>query len=82
MEKFDKDRIIPINKLEGYHILNSIKPAYFQTKFPYDKITANKVIFTKRKIEIMVKEYESFKKDKESKKAKSGGGSKMIIFYG
>jgi len=69
-------------KINGYHILNSIKPVYFQTKFPYDKITPSKIVFTKRKIEIMSKEYEKFKKSKKTKSNKEhiGGYNKIVIY--
>jgi hypothetical protein len=76
MDEFDMKKLPLINKLEGYHILNSIKPTYFQTKFPYDKITANKIIFTKRKIEILAAEYESFKNNRDGKNGKNNKDGK------
>ena len=58
--------------MEAYNILNTIKPNYMTTKFPYNLVNPAKVIFTRKKISIMVK------------KLKKGGGENKptIIFYG
>jgi hypothetical protein len=44
------------DQLEGYKILNTLIPEYYKTKYPYDTLTSDKVVFTKKKIEIIAKE--------------------------
>ncbi len=85
MEEFETN-FSQLNKIDSYRILNSIKPLYFQTKFPYDKITPSKIVFTKRKIEIMSKEYEKFKKSKKKVHKNTeteyvGGYNNKIVIY-
>ncbi len=62
LEKKSYDHLI-----EGYRILNSIKPFYFQTKYPFNAMSPQKIIFTENKIEILAKDYEKFIMDKKSK---------------
>lgn len=61
---------------EDYKILNSIKPLYFQTKFPFNKLTPEKIQVTKEKVKIIAKQY-------KSSKDITGGGTKHnpIVFY-
>lgn len=64
--------------MDEYNILNSIKPAYFRSKFPYNIVDPNKIKFTMKKIEIWAKE-----EDKNNTQKK--GGVEIyspIIFYG
>ncbi len=65
--------------MEEYNILNSIKPAYFRSRFPYNIIDPKKIKFTMNKIEIWAKE-----EDKSNPHAKTGGSVKPIPikFYG
>jgi hypothetical protein len=62
IEKKSYDHLI-----EGYKILNSIKPFYFQTKYPFNNLSVQKVIFTENKIDILAKDYEKFINNKKSK---------------
>lgn len=43
-------------RLHNYHILNSVVPVYFQTKFPYNIVDYNKVKIANTSIDIIVKE--------------------------
>ena len=43
------------DSIEGYKILNTIQPKYFQTRFPYDAIDSGRITFTQKKIEILAK---------------------------
>lgn len=60
----------PVNALAGYYMLNKIKPKYFENKFPY---SADKALFTKNKIKILVKAYDKTKG--------AGEASRSIVFY-
>ncbi len=42
--------------LRIYNTLNSIKPSYFQTKFPFNVVNPNKIKLVTNKIKIMVKD--------------------------
>lgn len=44
-----------MNNLEWYEILNGIKPPYHKTRFPYDDVTPNKVLFTGKQIMLTIK---------------------------
>jgi len=73
-------------RLYAYKLLNSVKPVYFQTKFPYNLVTKDKILVTDKKIKIMVKSTHNTNKSG----TKSGGGdnrhsahyAQPIIFYG
>lgn len=60
--------------MSGYMILNTIKPKYYQTEYPY---TNANFTFTKNVISILVKELEANAKSK----GKSGGTSDAITIY-
>ena len=60
-----------VEPLKGYNILNAIKPKYFQTTFPYSNFDNNKVIFTQKVVEILVKKGEKLKSPKDKIKDKS-----------
>lgn len=79
---FTQDNLLNFSKfdpIEGYKILNTIVPKYFQTKYPYDSFDTKKLTFTKNKIEILAKLEESQSKSKSNKK---GGASDVIKIYG
>lgn len=63
--------------MDEYNILNTIKPAYFRSKFPYNIVNPEKIKFTMNKIIIWVA---------EDKKNYKGGAVKdetiPIRFYG
>jgi hypothetical protein len=81
-----------LDNLEGYYILNKIKPAYNKISFPYEIITKENFLLTYNKLEILIKEQEKLRDKKfrdkkryfESYKKKSGGndlsGGKIIIY--
>ncbi len=74
--------------MEEYNILNTVKPAFLRTKFPYNLVDPEKIVLTQKKITILVKELNSTmdatKQDPTAKKAKHGGGFIVhgITFYG
>ena len=41
--------------MEAYNILNTIKPKFLISKFPYNLVNSEKIILTRKKISIMVK---------------------------
>jgi hypothetical protein len=41
--------------MEAYNILNTIKPKFLISKFPYNLVNPEKIILTRKKISIMVK---------------------------
>ena len=41
--------------MDSYNILNTIKPKFLITKFPYNLVDPAKIIFTRKKISIIVK---------------------------
>ena len=51
----DQMNFTKFNPLEGYRILNTILPKYFQTKFPYSAMNEGKLTFTRKKVEILAK---------------------------
>lgn len=63
------------NGYEEYKILNSIKPLYFQTKFPYNTLTPEKIQITKEKVQIIAKQF------KNSKKITGGNNTQPITVY-
>lgn len=60
--------------MSGYMILNTIKPKYYQTEYPY---TNANFTFTKNVISILVKELET----RVNPKGKSGGNDNPITVY-
>jgi hypothetical protein len=44
--------------LNGYQILNSVKAPSHKTHFPYNSLTPDKILFTKKTIELIVAENE------------------------
>jgi hypothetical protein len=61
----DKDNIIKFNPVNGYNILLTVKPEYLRTKFPYNKLTPDKIILTQNKINIIAKEIDNDMKGKK-----------------
>lgn len=76
--------------MEVYKILNSIKPRYFKTTYPYNLVDPEKIAFTKKKVKILAKEINEKppKKTKDNAPATTptvdGGNQYMhaIKFYG
>jgi len=65
---------------EEYYILNTVKPKYYKTAYPYNLVDPEKIIFTQKKIKILAK---SFNSKIKSNQKKGGADSKMeIVFYG
>lgn len=60
---------------EEYNILNSVKPEYFKTKFPYNLVDPSKILFTANKIKMIVSNLDS--KNTE----RTGGHSASTTFY-
>jgi hypothetical protein len=42
--------------MEEYNILNSIKPRHFKTDYPYNLVDPAKILFTRNKIKLLVKQ--------------------------
>jgi hypothetical protein len=86
----DKHKKYHINKtqqLENYNILNTIVPKYLKNYYPYTDFTPEKILFTQKKINILVKKYDKYKstnnKNAQSTKIKGGDPSHATItFYG
>ncbi len=69
------------NNLHIYNTLNSVKPSYFQTSFPFNAMSPNKIKLVTGKIKLLVKNM-SIKHTE-----KSGGGTgdpprEPIVMYG
>lgn len=60
-----------MNKIEKYNLFNSIISNKYKTKFPYNEINKEKLIFTKSKINLLIKKPTT---------DKIGGYSKNINF--
>jgi hypothetical protein len=64
--------------MDEYNILNSIKPKFLKTKYPYNLVSPEKILLTQKKITIMAKELSNQKKTNN----KTGGDIKQqITFY-
>ena len=58
MTKFESEKKISYDVLmEHYHALNRIKPFFYQTKYPFNTLTPDKIIFTENKIDILEHDY-------------------------
>ncbi len=65
--------------LDNYNLLKTVKPRFHQTKFPFHDYKKDKILFTNKTIDILVKA------DKEAaKQTKKGGDEELqpITFYG
>lgn len=49
-----------------YFISNTVKPPFYQTDYPYNALSASKIIFTQNKIKIFAANYDQFIKKKFS----------------
>jgi len=58
--------------LSGYKVLNKIQPKYMQTQAPYNKWDSNKLVFTQKIINILVKNDESDTDDTYNKTGPKG----------
>lgn len=68
--------------MEEYNILNTIKPKFLRTKYPYNLVSPEKITLTQKKITIMAKELSS-NNNPNSNKGKLGGSDVVqITFYG
>ena len=79
------NKLPTIDNLQIYNILETVKPPYFQTKFPYDVLTPNKILLTKNKITIIAKNFDAFIKTAPWKKKKNGGSENslpILIYHG
>lgn len=77
MTKKRKSVLSPIDEpdlIEGYYLLNHIKPKYFQTPYPYNEWNAEKIIMTQKNITIPVKQT-------KAKKVKGGAESQISIYF-
>lgn len=66
--------------MDGYQILNSVKPAWEQTRFPYSSIAKQQVQFTLRQLAIMAKKVDEHRVSKHT--PVTGSASYRISFYG
>lgn len=64
-----------MDRLKEYNILNSVKPKFLRTQYPYNLVDPKKIIMTQKKITILAK---------SQKKEKKGGDERTtpIYFYG
>lgn len=64
-----------MDRLKEYNILNSVKPKFLRTQYPYNLVDPKKIIMTQKKITILAK---------AQKKEKKGGDERTppIYFYG
>lgn len=58
--------------LFSYTLFNRISASKFRHKFPYDALSENKIIFTKNKIDLLIR---------KPSLTKRGGGKKTITIY-
>ncbi len=63
--------------MEAYNILNTVKPNFLVSKYPYSLVNPAKIILTKKKISIIVKQLKQ-----SSKNEVKGGSDNPIVFYG
>lgn len=62
--------------MDEYNILNSVKPKYFKTTYPYSLVDPEKITFTQKKIKLLVKSTTADGK-------KTGGKEvNVVVFYG
>ena len=61
--------------MEAYNILNTVKPKFLVSKFPYNIVDPAKIIFTRKKITIIVKQL------KNNKKGGDGESYPLTLFY-
>lgn len=75
-----------MNQLEGYKILNTVRPPYYNTKYPFTEFNDNKIKKLTKTISVIVdnkKASESDSSDYTKSKTKRGGGeSASIMIYG
>ncbi len=50
-----------VDPMKGYKILNSVKPRFLQSKFPFSKLTSDKIVFTQNTVELLVNREEEKK---------------------
>ncbi len=74
-----------LDNLNGYYILNNIKPFYAKLTFPYQLVTEDNFVTTHNRLEILIKEEEVLLYDKSAKFNRYKGGDdsdqNMIIIY-
>ena len=77
-----------MNRIDKYQILNRVQPFFEDTKYPYDRITNKKIIFTQKEIELVYQQNDKFfvvpKKAEFTNKKKRGrheGTLNNIIVY-
>jgi hypothetical protein len=69
--------------MEEYNILNTIKPKFLRTKYPYNLVSPEKIMLTQKKITIMAKELSPNQSKSNPNKGKFGGSiHPQITFYG
>ncbi len=62
-------------EMKDYNILNTVKPKFLRTQYPYNLVDPKKILLTQKKITILAK---SFSKTDGIK----GGKEHLITFYG
>jgi energy-converting hydrogenase Eha subunit F len=67
--------------MDEYNILNTVKPAYFRSKFPYNIVSPAKIKFTMNKINIWVAD-DKKKHVGGNVERSSDGITPQITFYG
>ena len=67
--------------MEEYNILNSIKPSFLRTKYPYNFVNPEKIVIMQKKIPIMVKELKAKVAAVDADEEKTGGSYRVLVHY-
>jgi hypothetical protein len=76
-----------LDPVEGFEILNTLQPEFLKSKYPYDQLSKEKVLFTKKKIEILSAKIDEYKQkpmnllisSSKNQSSKIYGSSEIIL---
>lgn len=75
-----------MDALKAYQMLSSVKPAYFQTRTPYQTAHNRRITYNQRELELHYREdlgvYVRMSKPRGPPEEKRGGGTPKITFVG
>jgi len=49
-----------MNRIDKYQILNQVQPFFEDTKYPYNRVTSKKIIFTQKEIDLVYQQSDKF----------------------
>ena len=49
-----------MNRVDKYRILNQVQPFFEDTKYPYNRVTSKKIIFTQKEIDLVYQQSDKF----------------------